>query len=367
MIATCPKCSVRYRIAREKLKPEGVRMRCGRCEAVFRVRPPAEAPAPAEAPSPPPQEERVPPTEPSSAQVPERPQMAPQPQREEVDRERLVLVAMPDVELAKQTASALVERGLQASLVHDGVEAMLEVQRQLPRVVVLSASLPKMFGFQICEVMKRNESLRSIAVVLAASIHHTGRYRREPNELYGADAYIEDPDLPGGLIPILERIGVPMLPAALPPSAPAPPEFTPAPAASPESPPPPAALPEPPPPPAALPEPVPPPVSAPVAPPQSLPAAATTPDPVATQDDDGLAEGRAQAERLARIIVSDIILYNEDKFAEALRQGSVVEMMSPDLDEGRDLFCNRIDERVREERDYLVEELLRVARLRGAA
>jgi CheY-like chemotaxis protein len=336
-------------------------MRCGRCEAVFRVRPPAEAPAPVEAPSPPPQEQQVPPTEPSSTQVPERPQTAPQPQREEVDRERLVLVAMPDVELAKQTASALVERGLQASLVHDGVEAMLEVQRQLPRVVVLSASLPKMFGFQICEVMKRNESLRSIAVVLAASIHHTGRYRREPNELYGADAYLEDPDLPGGLIPILERIGVPMLPAAVPASEPAPPESVPAPAAPPESAPAPAGLPESAAAPTALPE------SAPVAPPQSLPAAAATPDPVATQDDDGLAEGRAKAERLARIIVSDIILYNEDKFAEALRQGSVVEMMSPDLDEGRDLFCNRIDERVREERDYLVEELLRVARQRGAA
>jgi len=246
MIATCPKCSVRYRIAKEKLKPEGVRMRCGRCEAVFRVRPPAEAAAPAETPSPPPPQEQVPPTEPSSARMPDPPQTAPQPQREEVDRERLVLVAMPDVDLAKQTASALVERGLQASLVHDGVEAMLEIQRQLPRVVVLSASLPKMFGFQICELMKRNESLRSIAVVLAASIYHTGRYRREPNELYGADAYIEDPDLPGGLMPILERIGVPMVPAAIPPSAPAPPES--------------AAVP------AALPEPVSPRVSAPVAP-----------------------------------------------------------------------------------------------------
>jgi len=365
MIATCPKCSVRYRIAREKLKPEGVRMRCGRCEAVFRVRPPAETPAPAETPSPPPQE-RVPPTEPSSARVPDRPQTAPQPQREEVDRERLVLVAMPDVELAKRTAAALVERGLQSSLVHDGVEAMLEVQRQLPRVVVLSASLPKMFGFQICEVMKRNESLRSIAVVLAGSIYHTGRYRREPNEFYGADAYLEDPDLPGGLIPILERIGVPVLPAAIPSSAP-PPESVPAPSALPESAPAPAAPPESAPASAALAEPVPPPVSVPVAPLQGLPGAATAPDPAAAQEDDGLEEGRAKAERLARIIVSDIILYNEDKFAEALRKGSVVEMMSPDLDEGRDLFCNRIDERVREERDYLVEELLRVARLRGAA
>ena len=93
----------------------------------------------------------------------------------------------------------------------------------------------------------------------------------------------------------------------------------------------------------------------------------TTSEPAAAQGDDGLAEERAKAERLARIIVSDIILYNEDKFAEALRRGCVVEMMSPDLEEGRGLFRDRIDERVREEQDYLVEELLRVARLRATA
>jgi CheY-like chemotaxis protein len=296
-----------------------------------------------------------------------------------VDRERLVLVAMPDVELAKQTASTLVERGLQASLVHDGVEAMLEVQRQLPRVVVLSASLPKMYGFQVCEVVKRNESLRSIAVVLAGSIHHTGRYRREPNELYGADAYLEDPDLPGGLIPILERIGVPMTPAPIqssepaPPAPPAPLESAPA---MPEPAPTPAEMPEPAPTPAAMPEATPAPVmpepmpqqqAAPVAPTPTLPAAETAPDPAAMGEDDGFGEERAKAERLARIIVSDIILYNEEKFAEAIRRDCVVEMMDPDLDEGRELFRSRIDERVREERDHLVEELLRVARTRSVA
>jgi CheY-like chemotaxis protein len=351
-------------------------MRCGRCEAVFRVRPPAEAPAPEAAASPPLPKKEIPATQPSAEREAERPQPTPQPQA--VDRERLVLVAMPDVELAKQTAAILEERGLHTSMVHDGVEAMLEVQRQLPRVVVLSASLPKMYGFQICEVMKRNDSLRSISVVLSGSIYHTGRYRREPNELYGADAYLEDPDLPGGLLPILEKIGIPTSPAAAPPSEPSPPPpisaaapspgpvstTPPEPRPGPPSEPPPQAPPEVAPAAAEPEEPVLPAAEPPAAPKESLPAAVPAPAPA--QDHDGLAEERAKAERLARIIVSDIILYNEDKFAEALRQDCVVEMMSPDLEEGRDLFRSRIDERVREERDHLVEELLRVARQRGS-
>jgi CheY-like chemotaxis protein len=323
-------------------------MRCGRCDAVFRVRAPAQAPAPAATPDAPVPQERTSPTERPGAL--DQPGNAQEPQREAEDRERLVLVAIPDVELAKQTASVLAQCGLHASIVHDGVEAMLEIQRQLPRVAVLSATLPKMYGFQICEVMKRNESLRSIQVVLAGSIHHADRYRREPSELYGADAYLEDPDLPGGLIPILERIGLPIAPPATPPS-----ESTPV------------ASPQPAPALAASPQPALRPAQTPVSPPQTVPAPVSAPGPEPAPADDGLAEERAKAERLARIIVSDVILYNEDKFAEALRRGCVVEMMSPDLDEGRGMFRDRIDERVRDEQDYLAEELLRVARLRGTA
>ena len=57
MIAACPTCGARYRIDAAKLRPEGARLRCTRCEAVFRVQPPAApersdvASAPAERPA----------------------------------------------------------------------------------------------------------------------------------------------------------------------------------------------------------------------------------------------------------------------------------------------------------------------------
>ena len=56
MIAACPTCGARYRIDVAKLPADGARLRCARCEAVFRVRPPADAsgarPAAAPAPAP---------------------------------------------------------------------------------------------------------------------------------------------------------------------------------------------------------------------------------------------------------------------------------------------------------------------------
>jgi hypothetical protein len=80
---------------------------------------------------------------------------------------------------------------------------------------------------------------------------------------------------------------------------------------------------------------------------------------------DGLDEERAKAERLARIVVSDIVLYNERRFAAAARSGNVLDAMAGDLAEGRQLFEERIDARVRAERDHLKEELLRRAQGQG--
>jgi hypothetical protein len=81
--------------------------------------------------------------------------------------------------------------------------------------------------------------------------------------------------------------------------------------------------------------------------------------------DDPLAAEIAKAERLARIIVSDIVLYNQEKFDAAVRAGNVIEALDGEMEEARAHFRQRIDAGVRESRDFLSEELLRVARQRG--
>ena len=100
---------------------------------------------------------------------------------------------------------------------------------------------------------------------------------------------------------------------------------------------------------------------APVAAARTAPAPPETP-PLA---DPALADAVAKAERLARIVVSDIVLYNQDRFAEAVRAGNVLAAFAADLDEGQGLLRERVEARVREHRDFLRDELLRVAKARG--
>jgi predicted Zn finger-like uncharacterized protein len=354
MIAACPKCSARYRIEKGKLRPEGARLRCSRCEAVFRVRPPEAEAAPA-----------APQLEPSPAAAVRRSDAADSipaaaTSEEGHDRSRLVLVADPVIEEGKTTASALAAWGLQPILVHDGVEAMLTIQRTLPRAAVIDAALPKMYGFQVCEVLKRNESLRSIHVVLVGAIHDRTRYRRAPTELYGADAYLERPQLPDALWPILREFGIPLSGAAPPQEAPQELPYSAAGASfEARAPSPPESI--------APPEPMPePPAPMPTAVPVEPAPAALDPQPsqqVAAAAPVSDAE-IAKAERLARIVVSDIILYNQEKFDAAVSEGNVLSAMNAELAEGRTLFSQRIDSRVRDQRDFLGEELLRVAGLR---
>jgi CheY-like chemotaxis protein len=268
---------------------------------------------------------------PASATPPPNAESAP-----DLDRDKLVLIADADVEGGKQIVAAVSGWGLQPVLVHDGVEAMITVQRLLPRAVILDAALPKMYGFQVCEVIKRNQSLRETTVVLVGAIHQPERYRRPPSQLYGADVYLERPDLPEGLAPILRQVGFSLREQT---------EAEPGPVTGTS---------------AAEPAPVPTPAPAPAA------AAPPAPSPTPAAADDGLDDARAKAERLARIIVSDIILYSPEKFEAAAAAGNVVEAMDADLEEGRSLFRQRIDPRIREERDFLVEELQRVAAERGA-
>jgi predicted Zn finger-like uncharacterized protein len=340
MIAACPTCGARYRVDASKLSADGARLRCSRCETVFRVRAPEPVPEPVAATpveSPAVSEAPVPSAAAAAASAPH-PDSAPEEPR---NRDRLVLVAHPEKETGKTLAEGLSAWGLETLLVHDGVEAILNIQRSLPRVVVLDAALPKMFGFQVCELMKRNESLREIHVVLVGSIHDQDRYRRPPGDLYGADAYVEPQELPDALRPVFARLGMrlrgeseavaPAQAQALdlaPPAAPAAQESEkPSPASQPTS-----------------------------------PAAA----PVAAEATRDAAEIE-QAERLARIIVSDILLYNPEKFDEGVRTGDVVTALRGELEEGRSLFTQRVDPRVGNPDDFLQRELVRVARERGMA
>jgi predicted Zn finger-like uncharacterized protein len=299
LIARCPQCQTRYRIQRERIGAQGARIRCSGCQTIFRVQAPADEATPSAVPTP--QLESAPAG--AAAQAPQPPLAR-------------ALVAEADPAIAKGIAEFLSKRRIAAELVDSGSQALLRIYRKRPDLVVLGGHLPDVSGCVIAELLRRTAELRDLpSIRIAPQSEPAG-----PPEVE-ATATLEPGDLPAGLGSILDRMGIgqkaeaPRPPAV---TAPRPPAPAPAPAAQP--------------------------AAAPRAP------AAGSADPEI-----------AKAERLARITVSDIILYNERKFAAAASSGKIAEVLAHELAEARQHFDSRIPPEVRGSRDFLVEELQRRA------
>jgi predicted Zn finger-like uncharacterized protein len=339
VIAACPQCQTRYRLAREKIGPQGARIRCSQCQTIFRVQSPeGTPPTPPEAkPSP---VASAPPANPAQSVTPPAPKVAPPapaPAPKPLPPLARAIVAEIDADAAKAAAELLAQWRIEADVVDDGAEALVRMFRTPPALAILGADLPSLRASRIAEIAQRASELAAVKLIrIATASDQSGTAG------FDAEEMLEAGDYPAGIAEILGRIGIGAKPSAAAPA----PVAKPAPAVKDTPPRPAPAAPKP----AAAPAPAP------------APAAKPAAAPPAPSSDPAI----AAAERLARIAVSDVILYNQEKFAAAAARGTATKELSNELGEARQHFNSRVAPSVRAERDFLAEELeRRAAVLRG--
>jgi predicted Zn finger-like uncharacterized protein len=301
MIVGCPKCKTRYRLDDSKIKAEGSTLRCNRCRTLFRVAGKVPTVSP-----------------PVSAAPPER-------NGEPV----VVLVANESPDFCKVVERTLASEPFTVLCRHDGKETLDLIEERLPDVVVLDVALPTIYGFEICDRIRNTPALSSVKTILIASIYDKTRYKREPKSLYGADDYIEKHHIPDSLAAKIYRLVF-----------------------------------------------------------GQKAVEQTTEEAPDMEDQDGTdlrdisgretsdqeavreqirqdeeaktaainaesADAHNKAKRLARIIVSDIALYNQKKVEEGILCGTFHELFHDEIQEGRLLFDRRVPEEVRRGTSYL--------------
>ncbi|MGB5660441.1 MAG: hypothetical protein WBO54_13245 [Thermoanaerobaculia bacterium] len=67
-----------------------------------------------------------------------------------------------------------------------------------------------------------------------------------------------------------------------------------------------------------------------------------------------------EARRLARLLVTEIKLYNEEQVEAGRRNRNIYEVLREDIDRSRQIYEERIDDDVRTEADYFHDELVRI-------
>ncbi|MBI1823587.1 MAG: response regulator [Nitrospirae bacterium] len=311
--------------------------------------------------------------------------------------ERLkVLVAVDGEATQDVMKEVLTGAGYDVYIASTGKEALSLLEKEHPGIAYLDVALPQVLGFEVCEIIKKSQRLKATKVILVSAIYDKTRYKRAPSSLYGADDYIERHHIQDGLLtklnkllrtdetsPVSYRIlpgdssvevmdkeslsprhGVRETDNTLPPEIqteipPAPEVFE---SAASES---------------LLEQPS----TCEVAPETELSTVAALPEsgnpfenpdigsalevaevsaappettPVLTPEENVKHE---EAKRFARLIISDIALYNQKTIEEGIENGNVEELLKDDMVEAEKLYRERVSKEVREKTKYLQEAL----------
>jgi predicted Zn finger-like uncharacterized protein len=303
MLIACPSCKTKFTFDESRIGDAGVKLRCNKCRTLFKLA--RKKPAPQ--------------------------QIAPESPKQ-VDSQRVkVVVANESMAFCEAVKKVLSKEPFTVFIHNDGREALNAIQQQIPEVVLLDVALPSMYGFEVCEAIRKDPKLAGVKVILIASIYDKTRYKRSPQSLYGADDYIEKHHIPDSLAAMIYRLVGTQEPLDTPSEAVAPTAV-----------------------------PVTPDVSTKEEKISSKEMAAqeatrqelkldeereTTAAPLTASPE--VPEAHQKARRLARIIVSDISLYNQAKVEEGVRNNTFFEILADDINEGRSLYNHRIPEEIR--------------------
>lgn len=328
----------------------------------------------------------------------------------------LMLVAHDSKLVAEMVQGVVKEAGLTVVHAADGLDALKKATALKPKVMIVDVGLTGIYGFELCERLKGDPDTRNIKIILLSSVYGLTAYKRNPVTLYGADDFIEKHHIPDKLVPKLRQL-LSGQPAAAPDTAASTGDASPAPGLStrpsaamtakpspqvpaarfiapevpdvlpkvpvtldiarkrfssqsssaPGAPPPKAEEPRalqasPPPAVAAKTEPPKPEIRRPAMQDESLKLdasffeqdeyAAPVKEPQKVAVDPEEVE---RARRFARLIVSDIALYNQEAVAEGIARGTFYDLLNEDITEGRALYEKRVPETIRQSKDYFQE------------
>ena len=231
------------------------------------------------------------------------------------DSSRITIVVANDDPQFSPAIGRILGGGFRLVPCHDGPSTLVAVERFKPHLALIDVALPVLFGFQVCEAIRSNPEFASVKLIITTSTYDTRRYIRTSESLYGADALIEKHRIPAALKELVEglipsRVQAPASDVTLPP-VPVPPVI------------------------------------------KDSTATGVEAKGAGKISDDAVPVDHKKAQRLARLIVSDIALYNKSLVEAGVRNGTFYKVLDDDIREGRALYERRVAEEIRNCTSYL--------------
>lgn len=122
-----------------------------------------------------------------------------------MERQR-VLVVDDEPQVVWVLQYSLEAEGYETFTAHDGVEALAQIERHRPAVVVLDVMMPRMDGWSVLEEMARWSALDRPRVVMVTALASTQDRARAA--ALGADGYVQKPFDVDELVGVLQGLAL---------------------------------------------------------------------------------------------------------------------------------------------------------------
>lgn len=106
--------------------------------------------------------------------------------------------------LIEQTLEELEEQGVEIIKADNGEDALRLIQDEKPRLVFLDVMIPKINGFEVCRIVKRELRLDEIMIVILTAKGQ--EYDRQTGEEAGANLYMTKPFDPDELLELAAKV-----------------------------------------------------------------------------------------------------------------------------------------------------------------
>ncbi len=117
-----------------------------------------------------------------------------------------ILVVDDEIDLVDALAVRLESDGFEVLKALDGKEGYEKAQAHRPDAIILDLRMPRMDGFQLCRLVKFDDSLREIKVVILTA--HSSEDQQRIGKSVGADAFMGKPyNYPDLLKTVKELVG----------------------------------------------------------------------------------------------------------------------------------------------------------------
>lgn len=120
-----------------------------------------------------------------------------------------VLLVDDDVEFCEATRLVLESKAYEVIVAYDGKEGLEKVRRERPDLVILDVMMPEMNGYDVCVVIKADEKMKKIPVILLTAVDRMlfkTTYSKIMGLMTEADDYLAKPVEPADLVSAVESL-----------------------------------------------------------------------------------------------------------------------------------------------------------------